>query len=224
MTPMADPGKYLFSRRVFMAAGLCLALLVMAAGAAPAQTDERDPDADLIEKLRDGGYNLYIRHAATDWSQNDRIDEAGDWTSCDPGEVRQLSGEGRRDARALGAALRALEVRLGRVFASPYCRTMETARLISGKDVTASEDLMNLRSAAYVGGREAVVARARARLSQAPADGVNDLFSAHGNLARAAIDRSPGEGEILVLAPRGDGGFDVVGALTPSALKAMAGQ
>lgn len=223
MTPTAGP-KHPISRHLPAALALCLAVLVAAAGAAPADTAQGDPGANLVEMLRGGGYNLYVRHAATDWSQNDKIDEAGDWTSCDPGKVRQLSGEGRRDARALGAAFRALDIRLGRVFASPYCRTMETARLISGKDATATEDLMNLRSAAYVGGRQAVVARARARLSQAPTDGVNDLFAAHGNLARAAIDRSPGEGEVLVIAPRGDGGFDVVGALTPDALEAIAAQ
>jgi hypothetical protein len=39
----------------------------------------------LVEALQDGGYNIYFRHAPTDWGQHDRVEAAGDWTSCDPG-------------------------------------------------------------------------------------------------------------------------------------------
>ncbi|MGI9384096.1 MAG: histidine phosphatase family protein [Methyloligellaceae bacterium] len=202
---------------------ICFLLLVSVAGEAAAQTAQPAPDPLLIEKLKRGGYNLYVRHAATDWSQSDKISAYGDWVSCDPGKIRQLSEEGRRVARTMGAAFRALGIRLGQVFASPYCRTMETAQLMSGQDVEPTIDLMNLRSEAYVGGRDAVVARARRRLSRRPADGVNDLFAAHGNLGRAATGQSLSEGEILVVKPMGNGRFDIVGTLTPMRLKTLTG-
>lgn len=222
MSPIAI-SRCLLSRRFLPAGALCILVSIAVAGAAAAQTAKSDPDALLIEKLRRGGYNLYLRHAATDWSQSDKINAYGDWVSCDPGKVRQLSEQGRGDARTLGAAFRALGIRLGRVFASPYCRAMETARLISGRDVEPTIDLMNLRSEAFVGGREAVVARARKLLSRPPAPGLNDLFAAHGNLGRAATGQSLGEGEVLVIAPRGNGQFDTVGRLTPARLKTLAG-
>lgn len=200
---------------------VALFLFVTLAGASATRAEDA---ARLVELLRGGGYNLYMRHAATDWSQGDSIAAHGDWVSCDPGKVRQLSDAGRRDARALGRALRALSIPLGRVFASPYCRTMETARLVSGRDPEPTVDVMNLRSADFVGGRDAVVARARKRLSGAPSPGVNDLYAAHGNLGRAAIGESLGEGELVVIAPRGGGSFDIVGTLTAASLEALSSE
>ena len=78
---------------------VCALVLVAAGGTAMAQSSQPATDATLIEKLKRGGYNLYVRHAATDWSQSDKIAVRGDWVSCDPKKVRQLSDAGRRDAR-----------------------------------------------------------------------------------------------------------------------------
>lgn len=210
--------------RVLQIGVLCILLLSMAVGEVAAQVTPPGVDTSLVGKLKSGGYNLYVRHAATDWSQSDRIRAHGDWTSCDPDRIRQLSDEGRRTARKVGAALQLLGIRLGRVFASPYCRTMETAKLMSGRAAEPTTDLLNLRAASFVGGGEAVVARARRLLSEPPEAGVNDLFVAHGNLGRAATDTGLAEGELLVVAPRGDGRFDAVGTLTPAALMALVGQ
>ena len=182
---------------------------------------ERLSALDLIAKLRSGGYNLYVRHAATDWSQSDKISRHGDWTSCDPAKVRQLSDAGRQAARSVGQTLRRLGVRLGAVFASPYCRTLQTARLMSQRSAVATNDLMNLRSADFVGGRDAVVARARTLLAGLPARGVNDLFVAHGNLGRAAFGETLGEGDLLILKPGGKGSLQKIGVLTLSGLKGL---
>lgn len=210
--------------RILQTGVLCILFLSMAVGEVATQVTPPGVDAGLIGKLKSGGYNLYVRHAATDWSQTDRIAAHGDWTSCDPDRIRQLSDEGRRDAREVGAALQSLGIRVGKIFASPYCRTMETAKLMSGQAAEPTTDLMNLRAAAFVGGGEAVVARARKLLSEPPETGVNDLFVAHGNLGRAAMGASLAEGEVLVVAPRGDGRFETVGTLTSAALLALVGQ
>ncbi len=208
-------------QRLLRVGVLCSLFLITISGAVVAQKSESDRDTLLIEKLKSGGYNLYVRHAATDWSQSDNISAYGDWISCDPRKVRQLSEEGRRDARALGEAFRSLGIRLGQVFASPYCRTMETAQLISGREVVSTVDLMNLRSEAFVGGRDAIVMRARKRLAARPATDVNDMFVAHGNLGRAATGQALGEGEVLVIAPLGNGQFDIIGTLTSTRLKPL---
>lgn len=221
MSPIAM-SKRVFSKRRLSIGTLCAIVLFAMVGYVSAQTGEPDSNAVLIEKLRSGGYNFYVRHAATDWSQSDKINAYGDWASCDPGKVRQLSEKGREDAGELGATFRSLGIRLGKVLASPYCRTMETARLISRQDVEATTDIMNLRSAAFVGGREAVVARARKRLSQMPVEGVNNLFVAHGNLGRAAMGQSLAEGEVLIIVPRGNGEYDIDGQFTLADLKALA--
>ena len=86
---------------------------------------------ELVELLRAGGYSLYFRHEATDWSQSDNITSEGDWLSCDGNQVRQLSNSGRERSATTGKVIRSLGIPVGKILASPYCRTMETARLMN---------------------------------------------------------------------------------------------
>ena len=45
----------------------------------------------LLEVLQKGGYNIYFRHEATNWSQGDHVSQSNDWLSCDGARIRQLS-------------------------------------------------------------------------------------------------------------------------------------
>src|SRR5262245_46603291 len=85
--------------------------------------------AELLAALRQGGYVLYFRHAATDFSQND--EKMKRYEDC--ADQRNLIDRGRADARAAGAAIRALKIPVERVLASPFCRTVETAQLMFGR-------------------------------------------------------------------------------------------
>lgn len=201
---------------------LCALLGALLALSSSAQ-QESLAAAALIDALRGGGYNIYFRHASTDWSQGDRIRSPADWESCDPSQVRQLSDAGRADARRVGEAMRALQIPVGRVLASPYCRTVETADLMDVGEVEASTDIINMRAAKFVGGRDAVVRSARALLATEPEPGTNTVLVAHGNVATAATPVYPGEGEGVIFEPDGDGGFEFVGRLTPSQWAELAG-
>ena len=99
--------------------------------APPRSSEPREtlPPAALVAELRKGGYLLYFRHAATDMSQNDSKSLGP--TDC--ANQRNLSPKGREDARAIGPAFHDLGIPVGRVLASPMCRTEETARLIFGQ-------------------------------------------------------------------------------------------
>lgn len=178
--------------------------------------------AELVDALRQGGYNIYFRHAQTDWSQSDRIDKAGDWKSCDPSRVRQLSAAGRDTARAVGEAIRALDIPVGRVLASPYCRAVDTVRLMDLGAVETTTDVMNLRAADYIGGRDTVVETARELLATPPPAGTNTVIAAHGNVARAATPVYPGEAEAVIFRPDGTGGFIFVGRLEPEQWRTLA--
>jgi phosphohistidine phosphatase SixA len=171
---------------------------------------------ELVTALRAGGFNLYFRHVATEWSQSDDVRRAGDWRSCDSARMRQLSDAGRADAGAIGDAMRSLAVPVGSVLASPYCRTVETARLIDVGGVEESVAVMNLRSAEYFGGRGGILANARALLASAPEPGTNRVIVAHGNVAREATSVYPQEGEALAFRPDGAGGFDLRARIRPS--------
>lgn len=192
-----------------------LAPLISYSPGAPARDTALLSGEPLIQALRGGGYNLYFRHAATDWSQSDDVRAAGDWTSCEPSRIRQLSDGGRRTARKVGEAIRALAIPVGRVLASPYCRTVETARLMGLGPVESTTDIMNLRVAEYFGGRAAIARRAQARLAIPPTPGTNTVLVAHGNVAREATNVYPGEGEGAIFHPDGSGGFVFVGRLSP---------
>jgi hypothetical protein len=80
---------------------------------------------------------------------------------------------------------------------------------------------MNLRSASYFGGREAIVAAAQRLLSSPPPEGANRVIVAHGNVAREATPVYPDEGEGLVFEPAANG-FRLVGRLTPAAWSRLA--
>src|SRR5258707_674609 len=85
--------------------------------------------AQLLAELLKGGYILYFRHAATDLSQND--ERMKSYEDC--ANQRNLIDRGRSEARAAAAAIRNLGIPVGRVLASPFCRTVETAQLLFGR-------------------------------------------------------------------------------------------
>ncbi|MEJ2524825.1 MAG: histidine phosphatase family protein [Desulfuromonadales bacterium] len=199
-------------RRIVYGCTLMLALLCSPHGTAAQQPLT---DQTLIRALQEGGYTIYFRHEATDWSQQDVIRQRDDWLSCDGRKVRQLSALGRQRAGRTGEAMRRLKIPVGEVLASPYCRAMETARQLGVGDVAVSTAVMNLRVAGYFGGREAIIAKARALLARPPATGSNRVIVAHGNVAQAATPVYPGEGEAVVFKADDQGGFVFVGRLTP---------
>jgi len=202
-------------RRRFCA-GLLLSVVCLLNTGLGVASDPLLSDMALVNSLRGGGYNLYFRHVATDWSQSDNVREADDWLSCDPARMRQLSVAGRSDAQAVGVAIRRLDIPIGEVLASPYCRTVETAKLMGLGKVSESTKVMNLRSADYFGGRASLVASAQNLLASLPPDGSNRVIVAHGNVAREATPVYPDEGEALVFQPGVAGGFSLRGRIRPS--------
>ena len=163
------------------------------------------PNPGLFEQLREGGYVLYLRHASTDFSQNDaRMTSYADCTT-----QRNLTDRGREEARMLGEHVKRLKIPIGEVLASPFCRTMETARLAFGK-ATATNDVRG-GPASNDGGRYEALRRL---LSSTPPKGANLVISSHGN-PFYALAGAPylAEGEMAVVRPQGDGRFRVIGRI-----------
>jgi broad specificity phosphatase PhoE len=172
--------------------------------------DNRLSGIALVDALRQGGYTIYFRHAATDWTRDDYVMAEGDWTSCDPDRMRQLTNEGRDQARRIGEAIRALDIPVGRILSSEYCRARETAKLMNLGYVSPTRSLMNTRVANLVGGDKAVILRAQQEIGRHPVEGTNTVLVAHGNLMRAATGFYTDEGGAAVFAPIGDGDFTLV--------------
>jgi hypothetical protein len=165
-------------------------LLVSFIGLAAAQ-----PGATLLQKLRQGGYVLYLRHASTDFSQNDsRMTSFEDCST-----QRNLTEKGRTEARALGAEIKRLRVPIGTIYASPFCRTMETARLAFGEPQPTNE----ARGGPSRPDDPARYEPLKKLLATPPAAGRNNAISSHGN-PFFALFGAPylAEGEMAVVEPR----------------------
>ena len=146
---------------------------------------------DLANALRKGGYVIYFRHAATDFSKND----ASMTSYSDCATQRMLSAQGRKDARDMGRHIAALKLPMGETLASPMCRTMETARLMLGR-VTPQNDMREGASSDYPG--------LKRLLNNPVANGTNRWLVGHGTPFRT-IAGAPhlGEGEAAVIRPEG---------------------
>jgi phosphohistidine phosphatase SixA len=171
---------------------------------AQGQTSSPATAGALVEALRQGGYVIYFRHARTDFSQRDS-------SLADCRTQRNLSDEGREQARAIGAAIRSLGIPIGRVLASPFCRTRETAQLAFG-DVEITRDLLG-RGPSEEQSRIAASAL-RPLLGAPPAPGTNTVLVSHGYNLRAADGIVLAEGEAAIYRPDEGGSFTRIGRLT----------
>ena len=146
---------------------------------------------ELATALRSGGYVIYFRHAATDFSKND----ASMTRYADCSTQRMLSAQGRTDARDMGKRIAALKLPIGQALASPMCRTMESAQLILGR-ATAQNDIREGALGDYPGLK---------RLLTSPvANGTNRWIVGHGSPFRTVAGAPHlAEGEAAVLRPGG---------------------
>ncbi len=181
-------------RKVF----LCFALAITAYAHA-------EVDAALLKELRAGGNVLYMRHASTDFGQND----ANMTGYADCVNQRNLTDKGRAEARAVGEHVKRLAIPIGTVLASPYCRTMETARLAFGKAQTMSE----VRGGPARPQDPQRYEGLKKILSTAVPKGENLVIVSHGNPFFALTGPPPiAEGEVAVVKPQGSD-FAVVGKI-----------
>ena len=169
--------------------------------------------AALVAALRQGGYVLYFRHTSTDFGQND--DRMTGYEDC--ARQRNLTDAGRAEARAIGAAIRALGIPICRVLASPFCRTRETAELMFGRATIAN---------AVRGGPaqdDDRYAELKALLVTPVAGGFDLVIVSHGNPYRAIVGGPYlAEGEAAVIEPRGEEGFRVVAQIHKDEWAALA--
>lgn len=156
-----------------------------------------------------GGYVIYFRHATTDRQVRDR-DIRNNLTNC--AAQRNLNAAGQQQAQAIGAAFRTAAIPIGRVLASPYCRTLDTAQLAFGR-VEPEPALLAIFYDRSLG--DVRVTAMFALLSTLPSPATNTILVGHGvNLAAAAEIDLP-EGGAAVVRPRGANRFTLV-AIVPA--------
>jgi phosphohistidine phosphatase SixA len=192
-----------------LALGLAGVVCVFAAIAGTAGT-AMAADPALARALQQGGLVLVMRHAATDFSKPDQ--DPVDLADCRT--QRNLSAQGRGDARTIGSGVRRLRLRVGAVLASPFCRTRETARLAFGR-FTVDRALLNTIAAEHDSRWRRQIRAARRLLGTRPAPGTLTVLVTHGSVVGDATGRTLEEGETLVFRPLGSSRFRLLGGILP---------
>jgi len=122
---------------------------------------------------------------------------------------RNLDDIGREQARKLGAAFRTHRVRVERILSSPWCRCLETARLMGVGNVETSWSLLPDRGQTPPKRAQEL----KQLISSWRGRGTLVLVS-HGFAIQALFDFIPASAEMLVLKPTPSGG-ELVGRILP---------
>lgn len=141
----------------------------------------------LAEALREGGKVIFIRHASTEEDYADQIKAV--MGNC--ATQRALSEAGWQEARNIGAAIDRLDIPVGEVISSEYCRAWQTASLAFGR-YEKNPSLGFQPAEEY---SEAQVAAMRAAmwplLATRPAEGRNRVLVGHDDPFEAATGIYP---------------------------------
>ena len=167
----------------------------------PARADEA-----LWSLLKSGGKVVLMRHAVT---TPGAVDPEG-MVLNDCSTQRNLTDEGRAHARRIGETVRARGVIVTHVLSSPWCRCLDTGRLVFGSNPEVSTALSNLFGQSDPKGRQ--IERLRELISSRPVSG-NTVLVSHGSTIQAVTGASPAPGEMIVITPHGAGQFTATGRL-----------
>src|SRR6266446_748446 len=184
-------------------------LMVIAATLAAAVAATAETPADLVPELKKGGYVLFVRHPRTNPDQADT-----DPLNLDNIKAqRQLSDDGRKQARALGECFRSLEIPVEKVISSKFYRAQEAAKLLAVGEVTTSVDVSEGGLVVSTRENQRRAQALRHVLSTPPAKGKNLVVVSHKPNLQDAAGKEFGdleEGETVVFRPLGDGTFKAV--------------
>jgi len=165
--------------------------------------------APLVQALRHGGYNLYMRHAQATLGQDGSLQQTPMWwENCTI--QRNMSDAGKEQARKVGAGLRDLKIPVYQVITAQFCRTRDTGHLLGFGPIEITEDINH-----QIGQRAGfdVNASRFKRLAEVPPKGMNNVLVSHTHGSPRVEERIMGgiqEAEIVVYLPDGKGGSEPV--------------
>lgn len=176
--------------------------------------NDRVSGTELVNALRSGGHVIFIRHAQTEKDYADQADPNLDVNDCST--QRTLSETGWQDARLIGAAFERLNIPVGKVYSSQYCRAWQTADLAFGQ----YEKIPGLNFAPAEEYTDAQIAQMKAAieplLSEMPNPGTNTVVVGHDDVFESATGIYPEpQGIAFIIKPNGRGRFEILANLTP---------
>lgn len=172
-----------------------------------AGSERPEAQEPLWAALKSGGYIIFIRHAVT----GPGIGDPAHFKLGDCSTQRNLSDQGRADARRIGAAFRRNQIPVSEVLSSRWCRCLETAQLAFGSVRPAAMlDSMFVEDAAV---KQRKVHSVLSFVSAVVLDTHNLVFVTHAQNIQELTGVSPSSGEIVVTKLDDVSKFQVVGRL-----------
>jgi phosphohistidine phosphatase SixA len=169
-------------------------------------------DEKLWSAIKQGGHVLLIRHASAPGT----FDPPG-FKLDDCSTQRNLSEQGRAQARQLGEALRARKIPIGEVLSSQWCRCVDTATLAFGSANVVPMPILSsptkLSSEQRTANTLAVQERIQRLALAKPKATTNSVYVSHMFNVQDITGQAIDEGEILIVR-----GSDKQGDLKPIVL------
>ncbi len=161
---------------------------------------------DALDAARAADSHILMRHAIAPGTGDPAAFRLGDCST-----QRNLSEEGRAQARRIGDRLREAGVAIDVVLASQWCRSSETAELLGFGPVMAAPELNSFF--ADRGKGAAQTDALKARLAELDAAGRKAALVSHQVNITALTGIYPASGEIVVIALGEDGDVTIEGRI-----------
>ncbi|QEW08138.1 histidine phosphatase family protein [Nitrincola iocasae] len=151
--------------------------------------------SEQLNKLREGGYVLFIRHGPTDSAYPDHVPV--DLQDCTT--QRPLTDAGRQLMLQVGEYMRQAGIPIGTVYSSPLCRAKETADLLFGQGHYVVDNELMYVAALTDAEKQPIIARTHYLLSSAVTPGHNRILVAHGPNMVEVMEYFPVEGTLVII-------------------------
>ena len=161
-----------------------------------------DLENNLINKLKEGGKLIFIRHAYAPGN--------GDPTNFnlnDCSTQRNLSNEGRKQAKHIGKFFTKNNIEIGDILSSEWCRCKETAK-IAFENFSTNSFLNSFYNAKYAKNKDKQV-RALNNYIKNFENNKNLILVTHYVLISEILNYGPSSGEIVV----SDRNFNIIGSI-----------
>ncbi len=184
----------LYVRLSFAALAVAVNLLICVPGAAAADA--------VANAIKGGGVVLLLRHAtAPGFGDPEKFDVD------DCSTQRNLSADGRKEAKRVGARLKALGLQPGAIYASQWCRCRETAELAFGWTQSKAKDWPALNS--FFRNRDSETRQmdeVRARIATIKRGDKPLVLVTHQVVITSLTGVFAESGEVIVVAPESNAG------------------
>lgn len=167
-------------------------------------------DAAGWAALAEPGTIAILRHA-----QAPGVGDPKNFKLDDCSTQRNLSEDGRRQARTLGDAFRAHGIAQAKVYSSPWCRCLETARLLGLGSVATLPALENLYGRPERTEPQMQALRAFLKDIAPHVAKTKFVLVTHNVVIAALVGESTGSADVMVLRLAGDGTPTVAGRIRP---------